>query len=81
MSKDGIKLNNHISIRGAYPDEIASGLRVGVTSTWGREPANRSLNCVASINRYTVPIGVLYAKKIMSKKQFHQGSLLLRFPD
>jgi hypothetical protein len=28
------------------------------------------LNCVASINRYPVPIGVLYAKKIMSKNIF-----------
>src|SRR5580693_5559067 len=25
---------------------------------------------MASINRYTVPIGVLYAKKMMSKKSF-----------
>jgi hypothetical protein len=30
----------------------------------------RSLNCMTSINRYTVPIGVLYAKKMMSKKRF-----------
>jgi hypothetical protein len=29
-----------------------------------------SLICVARINRYTVPIGVLYAKKMMSKKSF-----------
>jgi hypothetical protein len=29
-----------------------------------------SLNRVASINRYTVPIGVPYAKKMMSKKRF-----------
>jgi hypothetical protein len=28
------------------------------------------LNCVASVNRYAVPIGVLYAKKMMSKKRF-----------
>src|SRR5579859_416337 len=41
--------------------------RRGVTSTWRREPANRSPNSVASINRNTVPIGVLYAKKIMAK--------------
>jgi len=29
-----------------------------------------SLNSVAGINRYTVPIGVLYAKQMMSKKGF-----------
>ena len=28
------------------------------------------LICVASINRYTVPIGVLYAKEIMAEKSF-----------
>ena len=28
------------------------------------------MNCVASVNRYAVPIGVLYAKKMMSKKRF-----------
>ncbi len=52
--------------------EIASGLRVASQRHhhMGGEAANRSLNCVASINRYTVPIGVLYAKKIMAKKRF-----------
>ncbi len=25
---------------------------------------------VASVNRYTVPVGVLYAKKMMPKKRF-----------
>jgi hypothetical protein len=32
-------------------------------------------NCVAGINRYTVPIGVLYAKKMMSKKRFIRDPL------
>jgi hypothetical protein len=53
-------------------DEIASGLRVALQRRqhMGRDPANRSLNCVAGIDRYTVPIGVLYAKKIMAEKRF-----------
>ena len=56
----------------ALRGEIASGLRVALQrhQHMGRDPANRSLNCVAGINRYTVPIGVLYAKKMMSKKRF-----------
>jgi len=29
-----------------------------------------SLICVAGVNRYTVPIGVLYAEKMMAKKRF-----------
>jgi hypothetical protein len=36
----------------------------------GKGPANRSLNCVAGINRYTVSIGVLYAKQMMAEKRF-----------
>jgi hypothetical protein len=44
-------------------------------SQWESQEADegrafRSRNCVASINRYTVPIGVFYAKKMMSKKRF-----------
>ena len=56
----------------ALGGEIASGLRVALQryQHMGKEPANRPLNCVASINRYTVPIGVPYAKKVMSKKRF-----------
>jgi hypothetical protein len=32
--------------------------------------STRSLICVVGINRYAVPIGVLYAKKVMSKNSF-----------
>jgi hypothetical protein len=41
-----------------------------VFDTGSRRLACEFSRCVAGINSYTVPIGVLYAKKMMSKKRF-----------
>src|ERR1035438_6189177 len=50
---------------------LASNLIIGwVNGHRGVFDYSDRLICVASINRYTVPIGVLYAKEIMSKKTF-----------